>query len=201
MGSQWWAHSVHSGRLTPGCSHPRQVTQLREEHHVYMTKDGRISMAGINSSNVQCVAPKPHSMCTHICYVYDDLLLPLFNIYAQHVSTCSAPPASHFYLNTVPSGTLQALSTQSQLQVPVKARPTASRANDFGGGEQVVVSCASGIPAGICLQHPQSIGACACGACGACGARGAVPTDLVHRSPQAYYRTPRAALGMGGSSK
>jgi aspartate aminotransferase len=33
-----------------------QVEKLREEHHVYLTKDGRISMAGVNSGNVGYIA-------------------------------------------------------------------------------------------------------------------------------------------------
>ncbi|KAG5927508.1 hypothetical protein E4U42_002151 [Claviceps africana] len=33
-----------------------QVQQLREEYHIYMTKNGRISMAGLNSKNIDHVA-------------------------------------------------------------------------------------------------------------------------------------------------
>ncbi|KAL1841175.1 hypothetical protein VTJ49DRAFT_7344 [Mycothermus thermophilus] len=33
-----------------------QVLKLREEYHIYMTKNGRISMAGLNSRNVEYVA-------------------------------------------------------------------------------------------------------------------------------------------------
>jgi len=33
-----------------------QVAQLRSKHHIYMTKDGRISMAGVNSENVEYIA-------------------------------------------------------------------------------------------------------------------------------------------------
>lgn len=32
---------------------PEQVAELGEKAHIYMTKDGRISMAGLNDSNVQ----------------------------------------------------------------------------------------------------------------------------------------------------
>jgi aspartate aminotransferase, mitochondrial len=35
---------------------PEQVRKLRDDHHIYMTKDGRISMAGVNSSNVEYIA-------------------------------------------------------------------------------------------------------------------------------------------------
>ncbi|KYK59329.1 aspartate aminotransferase [Drechmeria coniospora] len=33
-----------------------QVLRLREEHHIYMTKNGRISMAGLNTNNIDHVA-------------------------------------------------------------------------------------------------------------------------------------------------
>jgi len=32
---------------------PEQVVSLRDKHHVYMTLDGRISLAGLNKKNVQ----------------------------------------------------------------------------------------------------------------------------------------------------
>jgi aspartate aminotransferase len=32
---------------------PEQVDALAEKAHVYLTRDGRISMAGLNSSNVE----------------------------------------------------------------------------------------------------------------------------------------------------
>lgn len=35
---------------------PEQSTKMIDEHHIYMTKNGRISMAGINSKNVAYVA-------------------------------------------------------------------------------------------------------------------------------------------------
>ena len=31
---------------------PEEVLRLTADHHIYLTKDGRISMAGINSKNV-----------------------------------------------------------------------------------------------------------------------------------------------------
>jgi aspartate aminotransferase, mitochondrial len=33
-----------------------QVDKLREEHHIYLTRDGRISMAGVTTSNVEYIA-------------------------------------------------------------------------------------------------------------------------------------------------
>jgi aspartate aminotransferase len=35
---------------------PEQVDKLAEKAHVYLTRDGRISMAGLNSSNVEYFA-------------------------------------------------------------------------------------------------------------------------------------------------
>jgi aspartate aminotransferase len=37
-----------------------QVEKLTGEHHVYLTKDGRISMAGISSHNVDYLAEAIH---------------------------------------------------------------------------------------------------------------------------------------------
>lgn len=39
-----------------------QVIEIREDWHIYMTDDGRISMAGITSDNVQYVAQSIHSV-------------------------------------------------------------------------------------------------------------------------------------------
>ena len=38
-----------------GCSE-EEVGKLREQFHVYMTKNGRISMAGLNTHNVEYFA-------------------------------------------------------------------------------------------------------------------------------------------------
>ena len=35
---------------------PEQVDTLKTEYHIYLTKDGRISMAGVNSDNVGTIA-------------------------------------------------------------------------------------------------------------------------------------------------
>lgn len=40
-----------------------QVARLADEHHIYMTKDGRISMAGVNSKNVEYVANSIDEVC------------------------------------------------------------------------------------------------------------------------------------------
>jgi aspartate aminotransferase len=39
---------------------PDQVLKLREEHSIYMTGDGRISMAGVTSNNVKKLAAAMH---------------------------------------------------------------------------------------------------------------------------------------------
>ncbi|KAG0294806.1 aspartate transaminase aat1 [Dissophora globulifera] len=41
---------------------PEQVGKLTSEHHVYLTKDGRISMAGISSKNVAYLAEAIHAV-------------------------------------------------------------------------------------------------------------------------------------------
>jgi aspartate aminotransferase len=41
---------------------PEQVEKLTSAHHVYLTKDGRISMAGVNSSNVKALAKAIHEV-------------------------------------------------------------------------------------------------------------------------------------------
>ena len=47
------------------CSTPpstRQVEKLRTEYHIYMTKNGRISMAGVTSKNVEYLASSMHEV-------------------------------------------------------------------------------------------------------------------------------------------
>lgn len=41
---------------------PEQVAKLSEEHHVYLTKDGRISVAGITQHNVKHLAESLHKV-------------------------------------------------------------------------------------------------------------------------------------------
>lgn len=41
---------------------PDQVERLTKEHHIYLTKDGRISIAGINANNVGYLAQAIHSV-------------------------------------------------------------------------------------------------------------------------------------------
>ena len=41
-----------------------QVTTLREKHSIYMTADGRISIAGLNTGNLDYVAKAFHEV-TH----------------------------------------------------------------------------------------------------------------------------------------
>jgi aspartate aminotransferase len=42
-----------------------QVERLRTDHHVYLTKDGRISMAGVTSDNVGYIAKAIVDVTTH----------------------------------------------------------------------------------------------------------------------------------------
>jgi len=41
-----------------------QVKALKEEHHIYITGDGRISMAGVTTKNVDYVATAIHKVTT-----------------------------------------------------------------------------------------------------------------------------------------
>lgn len=41
---------------------PEQVDRLREEFHIYMTRNGRISMAGVTSKNVDYMAESIHAV-------------------------------------------------------------------------------------------------------------------------------------------
>ena len=41
---------------------PEQVERMVNEFHIYMTKDGRISMAGVNSKNVEYIAQSMHAV-------------------------------------------------------------------------------------------------------------------------------------------
>lgn len=42
--------------------HPEQVSRLTQDHHVYLTKDGRISIPGITSTNIEYLANAIHSV-------------------------------------------------------------------------------------------------------------------------------------------
>ena len=39
-----------------------QVMQMRNDHHIYCTLDGRISMAGVTSENVNLIAGAMHEV-------------------------------------------------------------------------------------------------------------------------------------------
>lgn len=41
---------------------PEQVDRLAQEHHVYLTRDGRISVAGITKHNVRHLAESLHEV-------------------------------------------------------------------------------------------------------------------------------------------
>ena len=41
-----------------------QVNTLREDHHIYMTMDGRISIAGLNTKNLDRIAAAFHEVTT-----------------------------------------------------------------------------------------------------------------------------------------
>jgi aspartate aminotransferase len=41
---------------------PEQVNKIKSDWHVYLTQDGRISMAGISSANVKYLAEAIHNV-------------------------------------------------------------------------------------------------------------------------------------------
>jgi len=41
---------------------PEQVDQLTQEHHIYLTRNGRISIAGMSSNNVEYLAKGIHAV-------------------------------------------------------------------------------------------------------------------------------------------
>lgn len=41
-----------------------QVDRLAQDHHIYMTRNGRISMAGVTSKNVSRLAEALHRVTT-----------------------------------------------------------------------------------------------------------------------------------------
>lgn len=56
-----WAHMTDQiGMFCYSGLKPEQVDALREQHHLYLTRDGRISMAGVNPGNVNRIAKAIH---------------------------------------------------------------------------------------------------------------------------------------------
>ncbi|KAJ9082934.1 aspartate transaminase aat1 [Entomophthora muscae] len=59
--SKQWDHITNQiGMFCFSGLTPEQVEKLRSDHHIYLTKDGRISMAGISSHNVKYLAESIH---------------------------------------------------------------------------------------------------------------------------------------------
>ena len=54
--SRWKHLTSQCGMFCYSGLSPAQVLKLRTEHHVYCTDDGRMSMAGVNSANVEYLA-------------------------------------------------------------------------------------------------------------------------------------------------
>ena len=58
-----WSHITSQiGMFCYSGLQPDQVDKLRDEYHIYITKDGRISMAGITPTNVAYVAGAVHEV-------------------------------------------------------------------------------------------------------------------------------------------
>ena len=58
-----WAHVTDQiGMFCYTGLTPEQVDRMKGEFHIYLTKDGRISMAGVTSANVEYVANAMHEV-------------------------------------------------------------------------------------------------------------------------------------------
>ena len=61
--SRSWEHITRQiGMFAYSGLHKDEVTLLKERHHIYCTMDGRISMAGVTSSNVDYIAGAIHDV-------------------------------------------------------------------------------------------------------------------------------------------
>ncbi|KAK4797836.1 hypothetical protein SAY86_030162 [Trapa natans] len=62
-----WSHIIKQiGMFTFTGLNVRQVSFMTREYHIYMTADGRISMAGLSSSTVSHLADAIHAAVTHV---------------------------------------------------------------------------------------------------------------------------------------
>ncbi|KAJ2383810.1 Aspartate aminotransferase, mitochondrial, partial [Coemansia sp. RSA 2611] len=58
-----WAHITDQiGMFCFTGLKPEQVDRLARDFHIYLTRDGRVSMAGISSSNVSYLAESIHAV-------------------------------------------------------------------------------------------------------------------------------------------
>jgi len=58
-----WSHITKQiGMFAFSGLNEQQVTKLKDEYHIYMTKDGRISISGLNTNNVATVAKAMHEV-------------------------------------------------------------------------------------------------------------------------------------------
>lgn len=64
LGSKWtWNHVTDQiGMFAFSGMSPEMVDALAAKHHIYMTRNGRISMAGVNTKNVEALARAMHSV-------------------------------------------------------------------------------------------------------------------------------------------
>lgn len=61
-----WEHIIRQiGMFAYTGLSPQQVSRLKNEYHIYMTVSGRISVAGLNPSNVEYVANAFHEVTRH----------------------------------------------------------------------------------------------------------------------------------------
>ena len=62
-GGRSWAHVTDQiGMFCYSGLDEAQVARMTGDHHIYMTKDGRISMAGVTEGNVEYIAKAIHDV-------------------------------------------------------------------------------------------------------------------------------------------
>jgi len=58
-----WSHIVNQiGMFAFTGLTPEEVDELREKYHIYMTRNGRISVAGVNDTNIDYLAQGIHAV-------------------------------------------------------------------------------------------------------------------------------------------
>lgn len=62
-----WSHIIKQiGMFTFTGLNPQQVAFMTKDYHIYMTSDGRISMAGLSSKTVPHLADAIHAAVTRV---------------------------------------------------------------------------------------------------------------------------------------
>ncbi|KAH0680834.1 hypothetical protein KY285_021808 [Solanum tuberosum] len=86
---------------------PEEVNHLQRDFHIYMTNDGRISMAGVTRSNVDYLASAIHEVTNNHCLILLEAVRCKFNKYLGTKEVWDALEASLFFPPTLESVHLQ----------------------------------------------------------------------------------------------